>query len=278
MKPITLDAMVEIALAASAVIMEHYAGGTEAREKGDGSPVTLADEAAEALILAALEREGAGPVVAEEAAAAGKVPDVGAAFVLVDPLDGTREFISGNGEFTVNIARIEDGVPVCGVVSAPAVGLIYAGDAAGAWRARIAGEAITERAAIHAAAPDGPLRVVASRSHLTDETREFVERYAVGSFVSSGSSLKFCKVAEGEADLYPRLGRTMEWDTAAGHAVLLAAGGSVLTLDGAPLTYGGRKADPFANPHFVACGRFDPFDRNARENLDAQENRNAQET
>jgi 3'(2'),5'-bisphosphate nucleotidase len=200
-------------------------------------------------------------VVAEESVAAGRVPDVGAEFALVDPLDGTKEFVSGSGEFTVNIAWVADGRPVAGVVYAPAVGILYAGDENGAFRASVTGGALNSREPIRAAAPGPAMRVVASRSHLTDETRAFVDRYEVESFVSSGSSLKFCRVAEGAADLYPRLGRTMEWDTAAGHAVLLAAGGSVSTLDGAPLLYGKaqHESGAFANPHFVAAGAFDPF-------------------
>jgi 3'(2'),5'-bisphosphate nucleotidase len=262
MSHLPLDRLVSIALDAGAAILPHYeAEGSQAREKVDGSPVTVADEAAEALILERLAAAGASPVVAEEAVAAGRIPEVGEAFYLVDPLDGTKEFLSGNGEFTVNIAFVRAGRPVAGVVYSPAVGLLYAGDETGAFRARMAVDGLGEREPIRAAAPGDGLRVVASRSHLTDETRAFIDRYPVESFVSSGSSLKFCRLAEGGADLYPRLGRTMEWDTAAGHAVLAAAGGTVLTLDGAPLTYG--KADhpsgAFANPEFVAAGAFDPF-------------------
>ena len=257
-----LDELVDIALAAGMCILRFYdPSGSESRSKDDGSPVTAADEAAEAIILERLAAAGATDVVAEEAVAAGRVPQIGRAFALVDPLDGTKEFISGSGEFTVNIAWVEEGRPVAGVVLAPAIGLLYAGDEFGAWRADVRDGVAGPRLAIKADAPAGALRVVASRSHLTDETRAFVERFAVDSFVSSGSSLKFCRVAEGAADLYPRLGRTMEWDTAAGDGILRAAGGNVFTLDGAPLRYG--KADPdgdaFANPHFVAAGAFNPF-------------------
>lgn len=259
-----LDAMVDIALAAGERILGFYdPSGSAARAKEDGSPVTAADEAAEALILERLAAAGATGVIAEEAVAAGQVPEVGREFALVDPLDGTKEFVSGSGEFTVNIAWVVDGRPVAGVVLAPAVGTLYAGDEDGAWRARVENGTIAAREPIRACPPGAALRVVASRSHLTDETKAFVDRFDVESFVSSGSSLKFCRVAEGAADLYPRLGRTMEWDTAAGHAVLLAAGGGVFTLDGNPLAYG--KADhesgAFANPHFVAAGAFDPFAR-----------------
>lgn len=255
----SLDVLVAIAIEAGAAIMPIYETESEAREKADGSPVTAADEAAEAIILERLKAEGAGNIVAEESVSAGKMPPPADIFYLVDPLDGTREFISKNGEFTVNIARIENGVPVAGVVYAPAINVIYAGDASGAWRADVTGGKVGTPVAIKVAAPEKAVRVVASRSHLTDETKEFIDRFEVESFVSSGSSLKFCRVAEAAADLYPRMGRTMEWDTAAGHAVLKAAGGEVYTLDGAPLAYGKREGDTFANPHFVAAGAFDPF-------------------
>lgn len=258
----SLETLVGIAVDAGYRIMPFYdPSGTAARAKEDGSPVTEADEAAEALILQRLAAEGCGAVVAEEAVAAGRVPDIGAEFWLVDPLDGTREFVSGNGEFTVNIARVLNGRPVAGVVYAPAIGVIFAGDGTGAWRGTVEDGRVASREPIAVARAPGALRVVASRSHLTDETRAFIERFDVASFVSSGSSLKFCRVAEGAADLYPRMGRTMEWDTAAGQAVLEAAGGSVRELDGGPLRYGKTETDtgPFANPHFVATGGFDPF-------------------
>lgn len=257
-----LELMTEIALAAGERILAFYdPAGADARTKDDGSPVTAADEAAEALILERLAAAGVVEVIAEEAVAAGRVPEIGREFALVDPLDGTKEFVSGSGEFTVNIAWVVDGRPVAGVVHAPAVGILFAGDERGAFRATVTGGTLGPREPIRAAEPGRALRVVASRSHLTPETKAFVERFAVESFVSSGSSLKFCRVAEGAADLYPRLGRTMEWDTAAGHAVLLAAGGSVSTLDGKPLLYGkaNHGSGAFANPHFVAAGAFDPF-------------------
>lgn len=241
--------------------MRIYATDFAPHAKGDGSPVTLADEAAEAIISERLRAVSGLPIVAEEAVSSGHVPQKSDVFFLVDPLDGTKEFVSRNGEFTVNIALVEDGRPVMGVVLAPALGVLYAGDRFGAWRART--ETLGARESLKVRAAPGAVKVVASRSHLTDETRQFVERFTVDSFVSSGSSLKFCQVAEGAADLYPRLGRTMEWDTAAGDAVLRAAGGRVLTMDGAALTYGkcwpGEVGDTFANPHFVACGTLDPF-------------------
>ncbi|MEM9223809.1 MAG: 3'(2'),5'-bisphosphate nucleotidase CysQ [Pseudomonadota bacterium] len=254
-----LESLIAIALEAGGAIMPHYEGGTDARQKEDGSPVTAADEAAEEIIIKRLTDAGASNIVAEEAVSAGKMPPPADVFYLVDPLDGTREFISKNGEFTVNIARVEGGVPVAGVVYAPAIGVIYAGDDTGAWRATVNDGAIGPQEKITVAAPEKAVRVVASRSHLTDETKAFIDRYDVESFVSSGSSLKFCRVAEAAADLYPRMGRTMEWDTAAGHAVLKAAGGNVYTLDGKPLFYGKRDGDTFANPYFVAAGAFDPF-------------------
>jgi 3'(2'),5'-bisphosphate nucleotidase len=180
-------------------------------------------------------------------------------FFLVDPLDGTKEFISRNGEFTVNVALIEDGAPVLGVVLAPARGVAFAGSPAGAWRGSL--DAAFERVAgwtpMRARRADKNLVAVASRSHSNDATEHFLARASAGDRRSVGSSLKFCIVAEAEADFYPRLGPTMEWDTAAGDAVLRAAGGAVVTLDGAPLRYGkigvaGMR--DFENPHFLAAG------------------------
>ncbi|GAB1391895.1 3'(2'),5'-bisphosphate nucleotidase CysQ [Rhodocyclaceae bacterium] len=219
-------------------------------EKGDGSPVTLADERAEALIVARLAAVAPGiPVVAEEAAAAGKNTTAGELFWLVDPLDGTKEFINRNGEFTINIALVSRGIPIAGVVSAPALGKIFAG-AAGT------GAFIEDARGRHPIAcrvpPAEGLTVVSSRSHGdAGKLEEFLSGRKVASNVGAGSSLKFCLVATGEADLYPRFGRTMEWDTAAGHAVLLAAGGTVSDLAGAPLSYG---KPGFENPHFIARG------------------------
>ena len=261
-----LDAIVAAAVAAGDAILEIYArGDVGARLKGDGSPVTAADAAAEAIILASLARIAPDiPVIAEEAVAGGCAPPTGHRFFLVDPLDGTKEFLSRNGDFTVNIALIEDGRPTVGVVYTPARGDIFVGQAGlGARRAKLVDGQIGQWWAIHARpAPATGLAVLASRSHLTAETRAFIERFKVADLVSAGSSLKFCKLAAGEADLYPRLGRTMEWDTAAGDAVLRAAGGAVRTMDGNMLIYGKRgQADDvdFANPWFVASGPFDPF-------------------
>ena len=269
-------ALCEIALRAGRSILAVYAGGFTVRGKADASPVTEADTRAERVILEGLGACAPGVVVvAEESAAAGEVPDVGGGpFFLVDPLDGTREFIDRNGEFTVNIALIEGGAPTLGVVHLPALDETFwtAGDGV-AWRARggagrsggagVAAGGDGGGAGIATAGAAGPaeriacrrpgdgLVVVASRSHRDPETDRYLERFEVAEVVSAGSSLKFCRIAEGAADLYPRLGRTMEWDVAAGHAILNAAGGSVETLEGAPFTYG---KPGFDNPHFVARG------------------------
>lgn len=242
-----------IAHEAGQVILRFYNGRYDVATKADGSPVTQADHAAEAVILPALHHLTPGvPVVAEEEVSAGRIPDVsGGRFWLVDPLDGTKEFLSRNGEFTVNIALIDRGVPVLGVVYAPATGDLYAGAGAGTAVHWIEGRhdyPITVRPP-----PAEGLTVVASRSHGDPgETDAFLARYTVKERISCGSSLKFCAVAAAKADLYPRFGTTMEWDTAAGHAVLLAAGGRVCADTGADaLAYG--KPD-FRNPHFVAYG------------------------
>lgn len=254
------ESLVALALKAGAAIMEIYDSGIDVTTKGDGSPVTQADTAAEAVILETLARIApAIPVVAEEEVAAGRIPETGHTFILVDPLDGTREFINRNGEFTVNIALIEGGEPTQGIVYAPALGEIFWGAKdQGAFSATIsngvAGGAKPMR--VRSERPSG-LTVLASRSHLSEETRALVAKLNVERFVSAGSSLKFCRLANADADLYPRLGRTMEWDTAAGDAVLRAAGGAVVTLDGSPLGYGKRNQSDdtdFANPYFIAAG------------------------
>ncbi|GAB0114266.1 3'(2'),5'-bisphosphate nucleotidase CysQ [Acidisoma sp. C75] len=240
-----------IAEQAGRATLAFYGDQAGAREKADGSPVTLADEAAEAVILPRLRALTPEiPVVSEEEVAAGIGPTtVGDRFWLVDPLDGTKEFLKGNGEFTVNIALIEDGRPVLGVVVAPALGQTYAGAAGRALRADAAGE----RPILCRAVPPEGLTVVGSRSHGDAAAMEaFLAGRQVAAFRAAGSSLKLCLIAAGEADLYPRLGPTMEWDIAAGHAVLAAAGGGLRTLDGARFAYG---KPGFRNPHFVAYGR-----------------------
>jgi 3'(2'), 5'-bisphosphate nucleotidase len=247
-----LDRVIPIARAAGTIVMEVYATEFKVGGKEDASPVTEADHRAEALILPALARITPGlHVVSEEAASAGRIPVVAERFWLVDPLDGTREFVDRNGEFTVNIALVERGMPVLGVVLAPASGRLFAGAAsAGAF---VEDESGHRQAIACRRAPAAGLTVVSSRSHGDLAALDaFLAGRVVASHVNAGSSLKFCLVAGGEADVYPRFGRTMEWDTAAGHAVLLAAGGRVTDLNGAELRYG--KPD-FANPHFVATGR-----------------------
>lgn len=246
-----LEALVPVVRAAGEVVMAVYATDFAVQTKGDASPVTQADERAEAVITAELARLTPDiPVVGEEAVSGGQTPEVGRRFWLVDPLDGTKEFISRNGEFTVNIALIEDGLPVLGVVLAPALDALYAGGPGlGAWVERGGlRQPITCRNA-----PAAGLSVVASRSHGDAVALEaFLAGRPVARTVSAGSSLKLCLVASGEADVYPRLGRTMEWDIAAGHAVLAGAGGTVERVDGGgPLTYG---KPGFDNPHFVAWG------------------------
>jgi 3'(2'), 5'-bisphosphate nucleotidase len=245
--------MVEIARSAGALIMRHYAGDSERRHKADRSPVTAADEEAEVLILNALHLAAPGiPVVAEESAAAGKLPDIsGGTFILVDPLDGTKEFLNKNGEFTVNIALIEHGNPTAGVVFAPAVDRLFWGSAAGAFE-EAKGHAHQIRT--RATPPEG-MTAIASRSHRDHLTDEYLAHYPIANLIAAGSSLKFCVIAAGEADLYPRHGPTMEWDTAAGDAILRAAGGRVTRLDGnTPLAYG-NACEKFQNPSFVAWGR-----------------------
>ena len=250
-----LDRIIPIAREAGTIVMRIYGTEFEVGGKRDASPVTEADRHAEALILAALARiKPASRIVSEEASCAETIPAIEEErFWLVDPLDGTREFIDRNGEFTVNIALVERGMPVLGVVLAPASGRLFAGAAdAGAFVEDKSGRRMTIACR---RVPAAGLTVVSSRSHGdVDALDAYLAGRAVASRVTAGSSLKFCLVAGGEADLYPRFGRTMEWDTAAGHAILRAAGGRVTDLNGAELRYG--KPD-FANPHFVATGRQD---------------------
>ncbi|MFM2279826.1 MAG: 3(2),5-bisphosphate nucleotidase CysQ [Pseudomonadota bacterium] len=250
-----------IALDAGKAILDVYHGTTEVSVKADSSPVTQADEKAEEIILAGLAKAYPHiPVVAEESVAAGRIPDVSEGrFFLVDPLDGTKEFINKRDDFTVNIALIEKGVPVAGIVYAPAKGVAYTGQAGKAEKLTIGADfAITHREPIACRAPSGELTAVASRSHNSPETEAFLSEKGITSIKSVGSSLKFCLVAEGAADVYPRFGRTMEWDTAAGDAVLRAAGGITVDLDGNPFRYGKVKQasdSDFANGHFIAWNR-----------------------
>lgn len=238
---------------ASAAILRHYEAGAEATQKADGSPVTAADNDADAIILAALRQlTPTIPVVTEEEVSAGRIPDISAGtFWLVDPLDGTKEFIKRNGEFTVNIALIQGGAPALGVVMLPVGGTIYA--AAGPGTAVRGGAGQKDEPIQVRAVPAAGLTVLTSRSHADDAAvGEFLTGRRVAARVAAGSSLKFCRVAEGVGDVYPRLGPTCEWDIAAGHAVLIGAGGSLTLLEGEPFPYG--KAPDFRNPHFVAWG------------------------
>ncbi|MDQ0394950.1 3'(2'),5'-bisphosphate nucleotidase CysQ [Labrys monachus] len=242
-----------IARQAGAAIMAVYATGTAARFKEDRSPVTEADEIAEAIILdrlAALLPDV--PVVAEESCSRGMVPQVGSRFILVDPLDGTKEFLNRNGEFTVNIALIDAMAPVAGCVFAPAVDALYAGGET-AWRIIGADEAPIRTRPY----PAEGLTALCSRSHPDAKSEAFLAGYRIADRREAGSSLKFCRLAEGQADVYPRFGPTMEWDVAAGHAVLAAAGGAVLAPDGAPFAYG-KTAAGFRNEAFIAWGQRAP--------------------
>jgi 3'(2'), 5'-bisphosphate nucleotidase len=252
--------LANIALKAGEIVLQHYAKvSIEERRKDDHSPVTDADEEAEAYILNSLrEHAPEVPIVAEEEISAGRICEIGRRFFLVDPLDGTKEFLSRNGEFTINIGEIVSGRPVRGVVFAPAKRRLFVGEHSfGAFELEAeAGVGLNDtnfRAISARPAPADGLVAVASRSHRDASTDQYLTRFPVKQFVSAGSSLKFCLVAAGEADIYPRLGRTMEWDTAAGHAVLAAAGGSVVTIDGRPFVYG-KVEEKFANPFFVARG------------------------
>lgn len=240
----------DLAEAAGRLIMEIYtAEDFEVRVKSDSSPVTDADLRAESAILGGLaELTPDVPIVAEERVEAGEVPAaLGARFWLVDPLDGTKEFLSRNGEFTVNIALVDADEPVLGVVHAPALDATYVGAWGGAW---LRGSGGSHELTVRKPGPEG-MAVLVSRSHLDPETEEWLADVRVSERVSAGSSLKFCRIAEGRADLYPRFGRTMEWDTAAGDAVLRMAGGTVREVGGERLRYG---KPGFANPGFVAYG------------------------
>ncbi|MBB4659782.1 3'(2'),5'-bisphosphate nucleotidase CysQ [Parvularcula dongshanensis] len=260
-----LNTLIDLAHRAGKLVMDVYEGDFVTREKEDGSALTEADERAEKLILEGLAKAFPDvPVLAEEAAARGEIPELGGRFILVDPLDGTREFSNRTGEFTVNIALVEDGVPVMGVVYAPAMAKMYAGASGrGAWLQSLDAKQTRSDAADATEIktrkrPAQGLVAVASRSHRSAETETLLADLGVTDFEPAGSSLKFCLVATGEADVYPRLGRTMEWDTAAGQAVLEAAGGRVHVLDssgteGEPLRYG-KAERGYDNPHFIAWG------------------------
>lgn len=249
-----IPVLIGAALQAGAKIMEIYQTDFDTETKGDGSPVTVADQAAEKIILALLaEHFPTIPVVAEEEAAAGNIPQVGNRFFLVDPLDGTKEFVKRNGEFTVNIALIEGGVPTNGIVYAPVPNRLFVGQPGRAMECTVVDGHMVPKTALKAAPSRDVFDIIGSRSHKGEGLEILLENLPVGEIKTAGSSLKFCLIAAGEADLYPRFSPTMEWDTAAGHAVLAAAGGSVNFIDGRPLTYG--KIDKgFYNPFFIGAG------------------------
>lgn len=246
--------MRRLAIEAGAVIMDIYnSDDFEVKSKSDESPVTAADEAADALISAGLRAEFPDvTLITEEQAASHS--EKASTFLIVDPLDGTKEFINRRGDFTVNIAYVLDGVPVRGVVYAPAKNRLFYTDADGQTLEE-SGDfdpvSAGPTAPISVRSPDNSkLAVVASKSHRSPELEEYIGKYEVEDSKAAGSSLKFCLIASGEADLYPRLGRTMEWDTAAAHAVLNGAGGQVVRFDDlTPLKYG---KEDYANPYFIA--------------------------
>ncbi len=256
------DDLVRLAIRAGKIIMEIYDSDFAVMQKADNSAVTEADARAEALILSGLRTaEPDLVIIAEEAMESGPAPRHGHRFALVDPLDGTREFVSRHHEFTVNIAIIEHGRPVMGVVYAPAFGRIFVAESpASAWEAKAlpGGDLPQERSRLTIRpAPAIGLTALCSKSHDSPETEAVLAKYPIAERKHAGSALKFCLVAAGEADLYVRPGRTMEWDTAAGQAVVEAAGGRVLALDGTPLLYG-KSARGYDNPGFVVYGDVTP--------------------
>jgi len=259
-----LEVFERLALAAGRRVMQVFHGASTFESKADSSPVTEADRDSERIILAGLrEAFPQIPCVAEEECAAGIVPAaLGEAFFLVDPLDGTKEFVNRRTDFTVNIALVRNGAPEVGVVFAPCSGRFFSGRPGLAEALAVDADfAITERRPVHVRDAVAPLAVVASRSHMDARTEGFIRQLAAAEIVSVGSSLKFCLLAAGEADVYPRFGPTMEWDTAAGDAVLRAAGGLTVAPGGEALTYGKRGREGVAdylNPSFVARGKIDP--------------------
>ena len=252
------DVFAEIVIEAAVAVMAVYASDSHVERKADGSPVCDADVAAEAIILKRLaERLPKIPVLAEEAASRGKIKVPKTAFILVDPVDGTKEFLSRNGEFTINIGLVIDATPRAGAVYAPAREELWIGGTTASIATVAPGAPLPpagERRAIHTRqAPKHGLTALVSRSHITSATEAFLARLPIAERQEAGSSLKFCLIAEGRADIYPRCGPTMEWDTAAGDAVLRAAGGIVLDDTGSPLRYGKAEVQ-FRNGPFVAWG------------------------
>ena len=261
------DALLPDVLEAGRLQMQYFRNGAAIETKADSTPVTLADQHSEDVLIAALARVAPGvPVIAEESVAAGRIPEIGtsesAEFFLVDPLDGTREFIAGRPDFTINIALIRNRMPVFGLIYAPARAELYLTrsptDAIGTTLPldtkdpSLRSLTVTQLSA--RTAPADGLVVATSQSHLNEATTQYLSTHTITRHIRIGSSLKFCMIAKGEADIYPRLGRTSEWDTAAGQAILEAAGGSVTRLDGTPLTYG-HAEKRYLNPDYVAWGR-----------------------
>jgi 3'(2'), 5'-bisphosphate nucleotidase len=250
--PDALNALTAISIAAANAIKGTLGGGV--RIKADGSPVTSADEAAEAVIAHGLSHlRHSLPIISEESSEGATLAAKSDCYYLVDPLDGTKEFIAGRDEYTVNIALLSEGAPVVGVIAAPALGLVWRGVVGrGAERLEFVGEkALSPQPIRSRSAPAGELIVVVSRSHLDAPTETYLKHVPHTERIGSGSSLKFCRLAEGVADHYPRLGPTMDWDIAAGHAILAAAGGIVIGLDGSPLKYG---TPGLRIPSFLAWG------------------------
>lgn len=249
-----LDALTTLVLDAARLVAKESAGVARIRRKADGSPVTAVDEAAEAMLLDGLRRILPGtPVVSEESSPQAPVPPKDAVFALVDPLDGTREFLAGRAEYTVNLALVASGVPVIGLIAAPALNLLWRGTVGrGAERLGFGAESAgrPERIAARRWRAGAP-RALVSRSHLDAETAAFVARIAGVEQEPCGSALKFCRLAEGDADIYARLAPTCEWDIAAGDALLSAAGGVLLGRDGRPLSYGDAGPD-YRVPAFIA--------------------------
>lgn len=253
LKDLDFDLVCQIARAAGATIMEVYAGEFDVELKDDNSPLTQADRASHNVIISALRTAYPEiPILSEEGRdIAYSERSRWTRFWLVDPLDGTKEFIKRNGEFTVNIALVEDGAVRAGVVYVPEhKTMFFGGVGIGCWRQK--DHEAPEDIRVRQADPVAGLTVVMSRSHPSPELAEYLENINVSNALPVGSSLKFCVVAEGRADLYPRLGPTMEWDTAAGHAIVEAAGGAVTQVDGSPLRY--NKED-LLNPHFIVKGK-----------------------
>ncbi len=245
------DALTAVVARAADTILAIAPGALRTRAKADLSPVTAADEAADAAIAEGLARCLPGVAVVSEESL-GRAEALGETFALVDPLDGTKEFVAGRPEYTVNLAIVTDGQPIAGFIAVPALGLLFRG-IVGRGAERLSRDPAERPVAIRCRRNAGALTAAVSRSHLDPATTAFLDRLGVGERITCGSALKFCRIAEGAADVYPRLAPTSEWDIAAGHAIVAAAGGIVTTPAGAPLRYGGGPQG-FVVPGFVAWG------------------------